>query len=75
MYHNLPIFKETEHGDEVWFAENTNRSPYKASWIAQFRAIVWRSWLSIMKNPRLVKVRAIQTIVSTLMSIKLFNIL
>ncbi|XP_075159333.1 protein white-like [Haematobia irritans] len=34
---------------------------YKASWLTQFRAIVWRSWISTLKEPLLVKVRLIQT--------------
>ena len=37
---------------------------YKASWLTQFRAIMWRSWISTVKEPLLVKVRLIQTFVS-----------
>lgn len=36
---------------------------YKASWLTQFRAIMWRSWISTLKEPLLVKVRLIQTTV------------
>lgn len=39
------------------------RSPYKASWIAQFKAVMWRSWLSMKKEPVLTRVRILQTIV------------
>lgn len=39
------------------------KSPYKASWWAQFRAVMWRSWLSMKKEPLLIKVRLLQTIV------------
>lgn len=37
---------------------------YRATWCTQFRAILWRSWLSVLKEPLLVKVRLLQTIVS-----------
>jgi ATP-binding cassette, subfamily G (WHITE), eye pigment precursor transporter len=38
---------------------------YRATWWTQFYAILWRSWLSVLKEPLLVKVRLLQTIVST----------
>ncbi|KDR20987.1 Protein white [Zootermopsis nevadensis] len=38
------------------------RSPYKASWWAQLRAVLWRSWISIIKEPLLIKVRILQTL-------------
>lgn len=39
------------------------RSPYKASWCEQFRAVLWRSWLAVIKEPIFIKVRLLQTIV------------
>jgi len=36
-------------------------SGYRASWFTQFWAILWRSWLSVLKEPMLVKVRLFQT--------------
>lgn len=36
----------------------------KATWCTQFRVILWRSWISMVKEPMLVRVRLIQTIVS-----------
>jgi hypothetical protein len=39
------------------------RSPYKASWFAQLRAVMWRSFLSIRREPAVLKVKAFQTIV------------
>lgn len=36
---------------------------YRASWWMQFRAILWRSWLTVLKEPLLVRVRLIQTVV------------
>lgn len=38
---------------------------YRASWWTQFIAILWRSWLSVLKEPMLVKVRLLQTTVSS----------
>lgn len=38
-------------------------SPYKATWCEQFSAVLWRSWLSVIKEPLLVRVRFMQTIV------------
>ncbi|XP_063236423.1 protein white-like [Bacillus rossius redtenbacheri] len=42
------------------------RSPYKASWWAQMRAVLWRSWLCAMKEPILIKVRILQTVMVAL---------
>ncbi|XP_065217450.1 protein white-like [Planococcus citri] len=42
------------------------RSPYKASWLAQFNAVMWRSWLSMKKEPILIRVRLLQTIMVSL---------
>ncbi|XP_043799072.1 ABC transporter G family member 3-like [Apis laboriosa] len=51
-----------------------NRSLYKASWCEQFRAVLWRSWLSVIKEPILIKVRLLQTVmVSLLVGIVYFN--
>lgn len=43
--------------------KDNGRSPYKASWCEQFRAVLWRSWLSVIKEPILIKVRLLQTFV------------
>ena len=45
---------------------STPASPYKAGWIAQFRALMWRSWLSVIKEPLIMRVRIIQTIMIAL---------
>ncbi|KAL1497603.1 hypothetical protein ABEB36_008533 [Hypothenemus hampei] len=57
-----------KHGEtDIWInGGNGNKSPYKASWCAQFRAVLWRSWLSIIKEPLLMKVRLLQTILVAL---------
>lgn len=36
---------------------------YRAGWLPQLRAIIWRSWISTLKEPLLIKVRLIQTVV------------
>lgn len=43
--------------------DEDNGMTYKASWLTQFRAILWRSWISTLKEPLLVRVRLIQTTV------------
>ena len=30
-----------------------NLSPYRVEWLAQFRAVFWRSWVTIMRDPRI----------------------
>jgi hypothetical protein len=35
----------------------------QASWMAQFRALSWRSWLALIKEPLLVRVRLLQSVV------------
>ena len=40
-----------------------SRSPYKASWISQFRAVLWRSWISIIKDPLFMRLKIFQTVV------------
>uniref|UniRef100_A0A0P5KYT2 Protein white n=1 Tax=Daphnia magna TaxID=35525 RepID=A0A0P5KYT2_9CRUS len=44
--------------DEV----NVRKSPYKASWFAQFRAVFWRSLISVLREPAVLRVKAFQTI-------------
>lgn len=46
--------------------KGTGSQGYRATWFTQFRAILWRSWLTVLKEPMLVKVRLIQTFVSYL---------
>ncbi|KAJ0180331.1 hypothetical protein K1T71_003735 [Dendrolimus kikuchii] len=65
--------------DPAWSSTSSTtrrhtRSPYKASWCAQFRAVLWRSWLSVTKEPMLIKVRFLQTVmVSILMGVIYFG--
>ncbi|CAL8101454.1 unnamed protein product [Orchesella dallaii] len=43
-------------------AKKRKKSPYKASWFAQFRACFWRSSIVVRKDPLVLKVQLIQTI-------------
>lgn len=43
------------------------RSPYKASWFAQFRAVLWRSVISVLREPAVLRVKAFQTLVGNQM--------
>lgn len=72
---------ETVHGEfedalkQLKHSKDSDRSPYKASWCEQFRAVLWRSWLSVIKEPLIIKVRLLQTIVRFLPIIsKLYNL-
>ena len=40
----------------------------QASWFEQFRALMWRSWLSTIKEPMLIQVRFFQAIVRNRLS-------
>lgn len=42
----------------------TRRSPYKASWMAQLRAVMWRSLLSLSRDSGVLKVKTFHTFVS-----------
>ena len=43
-----------------------NKSPYKASWWRQFTALLWRSFLAVIKDPLIMQVRIAQTVVIAL---------
>ncbi len=40
------------------------KSPYKASWFAQFRAVFWRSTISVFRETTVLRVKVFQTVVS-----------
>nr|XP_012233125.1 PREDICTED: protein white isoform X1 [Linepithema humile] len=72
--YGLKIALETEiHGEfedalkQLKHSKDSDRSPYKASWCEQFRAVLWRSWLSVIKEPLIIKVRLLQTIMVSLL--------
>ena len=47
----------------------TRSSPYKASWGEQFTALLWRSWLSIVKDPMILRIRIGTSIVSLILNL------
>ncbi|PVD37708.1 hypothetical protein C0Q70_00308 [Pomacea canaliculata] len=47
--------------DELINSAFSNTSRYEASWVRQFFCILWRSWLSLIRNTMLFRVRVIQT--------------
>lgn len=58
---------EFEHSLKEELYSNNTKSPYKASWCEQFRAVLWRSWIAVIKEPILIKVRLLQTILVSLL--------
>lgn len=57
-------FAEDDDEDDGRVEERRRRRRgCRASWWTQFRVILWRSWLSVLKEPMLVRVRLIQTVV------------
>lgn len=44
--------------------EGASRTGYRSTWWTQFYYVLWRSWLTVLKDPMLVKVRLLQTAVS-----------
>jgi len=52
-----------EHGDAF---NIENESVYKASWLMQFRALMWRNWISLVRDPKLVKMKLMQTLIISL---------
>lgn len=67
---NELMAKPPHSWEEELFLVDT--SPYKASWWAQFRAVLWRSSLSVFKEPQLIKVRMLQTVMVALMIVLIY---
>ncbi|XP_012525944.1 protein white [Monomorium pharaonis] len=70
---NLARQAETVHGEfedtlkRSRYSKDSDRSLYKANWCEQFRAVLWRSWLSVIREPILIKVRFLQIIMVALL--------
>ena len=56
--------KPAEDGMNTMVPVKRTRSPYKASWVDQFSAVLWRSWISLIKDPRKTYVQASSAVVS-----------
>uniref|UniRef100_A0ABD2VRE1 ABC membrane transporter n=1 Tax=Trichogramma kaykai TaxID=54128 RepID=A0ABD2VRE1_9HYME len=68
ILHQLKTISNVE--DAAYDSKNENlynAMTYKASWFEQFRAVLWRSWISIVKEPILIKVRLLQTIMISIL--------
>ncbi|KAK4030084.1 hypothetical protein OUZ56_023042 [Daphnia magna] len=50
-----------------------NNSPYKVSWFAQFKAVLWRSFITVIREPTVFKVKMIQTIFIAVMVALIFQ--
>ncbi|XP_055606138.1 protein white isoform X2 [Uranotaenia lowii] len=50
--------------EEQYYLQPMNgvsKTGYRATWWTQFYYVLWRSWLTVLKDPMLVKVRLLQT--------------
>ncbi|XP_058818284.1 protein white isoform X2 [Topomyia yanbarensis] len=50
--------------EQQFFLQPVNgasKTGYRSSWWTQFYYVLWRSWLTVLKDPMLVKVRLLQT--------------
>ena len=65
-YQTENVTKETSGRLSKVDEKRTSSSPYKASWWDQFKALLWRSFLAVIKEPMIMQVRIFQTIVSGL---------
>ncbi|KAE8745105.1 ABC-transporter, subfamily G member 05 [Frankliniella occidentalis] len=63
----LPPLEGGRAGSTWLLRDPRSSSRYKASWATQFAALLWRSWLSVRKDPLLVRVRVLQTAVIALL--------
>lgn len=67
---NQPAVASANGGDSVTGPSNLQfkRSPYKASWSTQFSTVLWRSWTTVLREPRVLRMKAVQTIVGFFLS-------
>lgn len=54
------VISESKSNPEM---KSMNSHGYTTSWFTQFWVILWRSWLTVLKNPQLVRSKIIQTLV------------
>ena len=53
---------QTPHLQHYIPDQSSPYSPYTVGWCAQFWALLWRGWLGVAREPKIVKVRLLQTI-------------
>ncbi|KAK9886095.1 hypothetical protein WA026_014885 [Henosepilachna vigintioctopunctata] len=46
-----------EPSGDQWKHNDSPISPYKVGWWAQFRAVLWRCWLGVRKNPKITRLK------------------
>ena len=53
------------NGKEKYFHSNRRKkkSPYKADWSKQFNAVLWRSWILVVRDSQLLRARLIYCLV------------
>ncbi|KZS03063.1 ATP-binding cassette sub-family G member 4 [Daphnia magna] len=58
------VQKENNHStrQNINDSENMKKSPYKANWFQQFSAVIWRSFLSVVRDPQILVVKASSSI-------------
>ncbi|XP_055525675.1 protein white isoform X2 [Wyeomyia smithii] len=59
----MEIATAEKHIDEFFLqpVNGASRTGYRSNWWTQFYYVLWRSWLTVLKDPMLVKVRLLQT--------------
>ncbi|KAL3270059.1 hypothetical protein HHI36_009117 [Cryptolaemus montrouzieri] len=63
-----------EPSGEQWEKKVSLVNPYRVGWWEQFRAVLWRSWLSIRKNPKITKLKFLSYLsVTILISVLYFH--
>ena len=62
FYQQLQLLDSQTHSHQQYTDEISYKSPYTVGWCAQFSALIWRGWLSVIREPKLIKVRLFQTI-------------
>nr|BBB02489.1 Protein white [Harmonia axyridis] len=60
------IIKSAKNSSDLWDHEKIKVKPYRVGWFYQFWAVLWRSWLSVIKNPAATKRRFILVTIETL---------
>ncbi|XP_023332555.1 protein white [Eurytemora carolleeae] len=58
----LEVNKEDQVVNDTENMRVNDRSPYKASWTAQFSALSWRTYRALIKEPLIIKIRITQAI-------------
>jgi ABC-type multidrug transport system ATPase subunit len=55
---------ETNEREQAQNSEKMKKSPYKANFFQQFSAVLWRSFLSVLRDPQILIVKGSSSVVS-----------